>query len=245
MALSQRERWFIAAGAATAGVLLFFQYVHAPLLTRRADAQERSERLQHELTSSQVKLKREGNPKDRLAEVAAKEKLVDARVPGKNSASLLVWYLSEAEAKSGARIKGIAVGERKEVEVGAPGGPVPLTAIPLTIQVDAPFAGHLLFQQALESAPLLLSMRGLAIERDEKGQAAQITRALEAGNTRLRAEILRGSPVVGGEYKVDLYFKAASAGPDTKPMNFDESAGRTDPFALDLDPSLQGLLKAP
>ncbi|MDF2628536.1 MAG: hypothetical protein K0R39_2367 [Symbiobacteriaceae bacterium] len=117
MALSQREKRLLLVPAVLGGIYLFYSYVHEPLFARRAEAAQTSQKTAQDLKRDQQKLAKEGNLQIRREAVAAREQVVDAWVPGKNSAALLIWYLSQAETATGARVTGITVGERKEVTV--------------------------------------------------------------------------------------------------------------------------------
>lgn len=254
MALSQREKILLVVPVALGGLLGVFYWVHEPLSVRRAAAQELSGKVHNELTRDQAKLSREGDIKSRKEAVAARERVVDAWVPGKNSAALFIWYLSQAEARSGASIKSIQVGERKVVTVApeqgqqqAPpagqqqtpkaaqpeGGAAPtLAVIQLNLKVDARFAEHLLFNQALEEMPLFLNTGALSLARGDKLPTDRVTKLLEQGNTWLATQILSASPPLDGTYQVNLYFKGGKAGPTTEPMQFAEQTGRMDPFVM-------------
>jgi hypothetical protein len=105
----------LLAAAAVAGLIGFYFYVHEPLLIRRAEAASQAGRLAGDLRRERNRLSREGDLGSRAEAVAARERIIDAWVPGKNAAALLIWYLSQAEQRSGAHITSIAVGERKQV----------------------------------------------------------------------------------------------------------------------------------
>ena len=115
MALSQREKRLLLVPVVLGGIYLFYSYVHEPLFVRRAEAAQTSQKTAQELKRDQTKLSKEGNLQVRMEAVSAREKVIDAWVPGKNSAALLIWYLSQAETATGARVTGITVGEKKQV----------------------------------------------------------------------------------------------------------------------------------
>lgn len=115
MALSQREKRLLLVPVVLGGIYIFYSYVHEPLFARRAEAAQTSQKTAQELKRDQQKLSKEGNLQVRTEAVSAREKVIDAWVPGKNSAALLIWYLSQAETATGARVTGITVGEKKQV----------------------------------------------------------------------------------------------------------------------------------
>lgn len=115
MALNQREKALLTVPVLLGGVMSFYNWVHEPLSIRRSEATAQHEQVQAELKKDQARLAREGDVAARVSAVAAEEKLIDAWVPGKNAAALLVWYLSQAEQHSGVKIHGITVGEKKQV----------------------------------------------------------------------------------------------------------------------------------
>lgn len=121
MALKSREKMLLGGLALVSGVLVMYILVHEPLTTRRAEARERVNQVEGQLDQEQRKLAREGDLEQRRTQVAAREQTIDSWVPGKNSAALLIWHLSQAEQLSGARIRGIEAGEKQMVSV-APGG---------------------------------------------------------------------------------------------------------------------------
>lgn len=275
MALEQREKRLLAIPVALAGVLLFYNYVHVPLFARRAEAAQQADKVRLDLRRSQEKLTKEGNLTLRAEAVAAREQVVDAWVPGKNSAALFIWYLSQAELQSGVRIKGLKVGDRKlvaakpQAQSGAQGAesqqadaqPAPaqpagkdapnvvtpmLTVVQLDLKVDARFAQHLLFSQALEETPLFLNTESLALARgeDEKADMEKVGKLVQEGRVGLAAQLLRSSPDLDGTYQINLYFKADKIGPATDPMHFTTEAGKNDPFVMDgVEEFLQALTK--
>jgi hypothetical protein len=266
MALEQREKRLLIVAAGLVGVLAFYNYVHEPLFARRAEAYTQSETTQTELRKEQKRLAAHGNVKALNEAVTAREQVVDSWVPGKNSAAMFIWYLSQAEIQSGVRIKELLVGDRKQVaarpqadsaaaqsapaakegaEQSAGGAPM-LTVVQLELKTDARFAQHLLFSQALEETPLFLSTDNLELERVGDTQSAidEVGKLVKQGHTWLAAQMLNASPDLDGRYVIDLYFKADKAGPATAPMQFGESTGKTDPFAMDgVDEFLQALVQ--
>lgn len=119
MALEAREKRLLLIPAGLAAVLAFYQWVHAPLFARRAEAAEKVQKVSADLARDQNRLAKEGNLRSRKEAVAAREMVIDAAVPGRNSAVLFIWYLSQAEQRSGARITGLTVGERKQVSAAS------------------------------------------------------------------------------------------------------------------------------
>ena len=115
MALSDREKRLLLIPVALGAAVAFYTWVHEPLFARKAEAASQVEKVSTELKRSESRLTKEGNLRVRKEAVAAREKVVDAWVPGKNSAALFIWYLSQAELQSGARIKGITVSDKKQV----------------------------------------------------------------------------------------------------------------------------------
>jgi len=107
MALNRREKALLTLPVFLGGVIGFYNWVHEPLFVRRSQAETRVEQVQGDLKRDTAKLAREGDLVARRSSVATKEQLVDSWVPGKNSAAMLIWYLSQAEAYSGARIRNI------------------------------------------------------------------------------------------------------------------------------------------
>jgi len=117
MALSQREKILLGIPVALAVILGGYNFVHEPLFTRRAEAAERQSMVTQALQKDQQRLAKEGNLKVRKEAVVAREQVLDTWVPGKNSAALFIWYLSQAESQAGVRVKGLTVGEKKQVTV--------------------------------------------------------------------------------------------------------------------------------
>lgn len=274
MALNQREKRMLLVPVALGAILAFYTWVHQPLFTRRAEAGDKQDKVAAELKRSESKLVKEGNLRVRKEAVGARERVIDAWVPGKNSAALFIWYLSQAEIKSGAHIKGITVSDKKQVTAlsqpqpagtaqpapapaKAAGTPAPgskpaapaaqpapeaapapaapiLTVVTLDLKVDARWAQHLQFNQALEEMPLFQNTNALSMGRaGETGSLGAVGDLVQSGNTWLARQLLAASPELNGTYKVDLYFKSDKQGPLTDTMYFAESTGRMDPFALD------------
>lgn len=117
MALNVREKMLVGGLALAGALVAVYTFVHEPLTTRRAEARDHVDRVESELVQEQKKLTREGNLEERRAKVTAREQLIDSWVPGRNSAALLIWHLSQAERLSGARIKAITVGQKELVNV--------------------------------------------------------------------------------------------------------------------------------
>lgn len=120
MALSQREKTLILIPVALGALIGFYSFVHEPLMTKRAEAKTTLEDVERNLKQGQRQLAQEGDLEARRVAVAAREEVVDASIPGKNSAALFVWYLSQAEMRSGGHVKGIKVGERRAVDPADP-----------------------------------------------------------------------------------------------------------------------------
>ncbi len=110
-----------------------------------------------------------------------------------------------------------------------------LTVVQLDLKVDARFAQHLLFSQALEETPLFLNTQSLALARGEteKTDMEKVGKLVQEGRSGLAAQLLRSSPDLNGTYQINLYFKADKVGPATAPMHFSTEPGRTDPFVMD------------
>jgi hypothetical protein len=268
MALELREKRLLMIPVALAAVLGFYNFVHVPIFAKRAEAAEQYTKVSTDLKTNQTRLAKEGNLQAREEAVAARERVLDTWVPGKNSASLFIWYLSQAELHSGARIKGLAVGERKQVKVtpqqgagastpgndtqgtqgnsaqSTAGEPAPtLTVLQLNLKVDAMFAQHLLFNQALEEMPLFLNTDSLGIEKPATSPSEQVGKLVADGNAWLAAQVLGASPNLNGTYQINLYFKQEKVGPTTDPMQFSQLTGRSDPFAMaSVDDFLQALV---
>lgn len=240
MALSNREKAMLAVPVVLGGIFAFWHFVHDPLFARRAEALAHSEQVQLELQKDQARLAREGDLRGRQTAVAAREQLIDSWVPGKDSASLFIWYLSQAEIHSGARVKGVTVGEKQvfsatpqQGEQGTDGPAPTLTVVQLDLQVEARFAEHLLFNQSLEGMPLFLNTDVLSLERAGTAAVNDATKLVEDGESWLAAQLLKTSPPVDGTYQINLYFKSGKAGPGTDVMSFSQQAGRIDPFVMD------------
>lgn len=261
MGLNTREKALLSLPLILGGVMGFYNWVHEPLMIRRVEAAESLDKVKVDIKRDESKLQREGDLAARLAVVSTKEKTIDSWVPGKNSAAMMIWYLSQAEYQSGARIRGIQLTDRRTIEAnpagekpgvsGAEGRSSParsgaqseggagaqsqtgvtLDVITLTLQVDARFAEHLLFNQALEQVPLFLSTEGLALVRAEEPGAEDLDGLVKAGRYDLATRLLSSSPKLTGSYQVSLYFKGNKAGPSTSSMSFDREPGRMDPFA--------------
>lgn len=256
MALSQREKALVAVPVVLATLFGFYRWVHEPLLARRAEAAELNTKSQNDLKAQQSKLAREGDLKARLAAVTAREQTVDAWVPGKNSAALFIWYLSQSEVRSGVKIKELKVGDRKEVQAtpqdsqAAPKGQqapgtaaVPtLTVVQIDLKLDGHFAEHSLFIQELEQTPLFLNTDSLELSKESKSPVEQVGKLVAEGSSFKAAKILQASPSLSGTYQIKLYFKSSKVGPSTDPMHFTEQTGRPDPFAMDgVDEFIQAL----
>ncbi|HEY3364406.1 MAG TPA: type II secretion system protein GspM [Symbiobacteriaceae bacterium] len=255
MALSQREKALVAVPVLLAGVMGLYYWVHEPLLAHRAAAQELADKTGADLKTQQGKLSKEGDLKSRLAAVTAREQTIDAWVPGKNSAAMFIWYLSQAEARSGVKVRGLTVGERKEVQAvpagqpggtKAPAGAVPtLTVIQLDLKLDGRFADHLLFNQELEGTPLFLSTDALELQPspETKSPVDKVSQFIQDGNAWMAAQTLGLNPTLNGAYQIKLYFKGVKVGPATDSMQFAQPTGRTDPFVMDnIDEFLQALI---
>lgn len=272
MALSSREKRILVVPVALGVIFAFYNWVHEPLFARKAVATEAHDTVSNDLVRSQKKLVSYGNVTIMKEAVTAREKVVDAWVPGKNSAALFIWYLSQAEHASGVHIKSVNVGEKKQVTAnasqqqapGAPAAPqdqsqnqnqnqgqqppateaVTLTVVQLNLKVEARFAQHLLFNQAIEEMPLFLNTDALAMVKSDKSPLAEAGKLVEEGNAVLAAQLLGASPNLSGTYTIHLYFKSDKVGPSTEPMSFAEQAGKTDPFAMSgVDEFLRALMQ--
>lgn len=252
MALSQREKMLLAVPVVIGALLAHYNWIHEPLFTRKALALEEKASVEAELAREQSRLSREGNLTQRRNSLIAREQVIDAWVPGKNSATLLIWYLSQAEKGSGARIQSITVSEKREVtpkpsgeqEPGAEQPAPTLTMVRLELKVGARFIEHLLFNQSLEETPLFLNTSGLSLVREGGLPLEAVSRSLSEGRHLQAAQLLGASPPVAGVYLIDLYFKGGKAGPATDPMSFAHPAGRVDPFAMsDVDEFIRTLLQ--
>ncbi len=115
MALNQREKALLTLPVFLGGVIGFYNWVHEPLFSRRTQALSRAEQVQTELKRDTSRLAREGDLVARRSAVSTREQMVDSWVPGKNSAAMFIWYLSQAETYSGAHVRSITVGERRDV----------------------------------------------------------------------------------------------------------------------------------
>ncbi len=257
MALNQREKVLLTVPVLLGGVMGFYNWVHEPLSLRRDDARAKLEQVQAELKKDQTKLAKEGDLVARASTVATEEKLIDAWVPGKNAAALLVWHLSQAEQHSGVRIKGITFGDKKlvtnaaeQAQSGQPAGAqkpqaaaYEVTVIRLDMKVEGRYAEHLLFNQAVEGMPLFLNTDALSLQRAESVQMDEVTKLLTSGNTYAAQVLLEASPNVAGTYSLNLYFKTDKAGPATNAMAFAQGTGRSDPFVMDsVDSFIQSVL---
>ncbi|HLO03086.1 MAG TPA: hypothetical protein VK191_08265 [Symbiobacteriaceae bacterium] len=120
MALSQREKALILIPVALGALIGFYSFVHEPLMAKRTEAESKLETVERDLKQGQRQLAQEGDLEARRVAVAAREEVVDASVPGKNAAALFVWYLSQAEMRSGGHVKGIKVADRRAVDPADP-----------------------------------------------------------------------------------------------------------------------------
>jgi len=127
MELSRREKWLLTVPVFLGGAILFYNYVHEPLFARKHTAEAQYEKVKVDLAYGQTRLKQQGDLNARQSAVSNREKVVDAWVPGKNSAAMLIWYLSQAELNSGARVKEIKLSDRKNIN---PSDPQSLKAAP-------------------------------------------------------------------------------------------------------------------
>jgi hypothetical protein len=122
VALNGREK-LLLGGLTLVGLgIATYAFVHEPLTARRAEAREQLEKVESQLVQEQKKLVQEGDLDDRRNKVTAREQVVDSWVPGKNSAAMLIWHLSQAEQLSGARIHKLQVGDKSVVSVAGQGG---------------------------------------------------------------------------------------------------------------------------
>ena len=261
MALSQREKRLLAIPVVIGAVLGFYKLLHEPLFARRAEAAVQEKQVADQLKKDQTKLAREGNLLVRKEAIVAREKVIDSWVPGKNSAALLIWYLSDAESKTGARIKNVSLSDSREVSAAqaklssnsAPGGSaanpdptkkpgaaptetdsaVMLTVIDLSLTVEGYFGQHRHFTQMLEGMPLFLDTTALTLTPISATQVSSelLGQLIQGGHTGLAENLAALSPKVEGTYHISLYFKGEKLGPDTGAMSFSEAAGRDDPFA--------------
>lgn len=252
MALSQREKMLLVVPVVIGSLLGHYNLIHEPLFTRKAAAQDLSEQVAGELAREQSRLAREGDLNLRRMAVNGQEQVLDAWIPGKNSAALFIWYLSQAERQSGARIQSITVSDRQQVSAKPEGAPESaqgadpastLTLIRLDMKVSAHFLEHLLFNQHVEKMPLFLNTDGLSLTRDGEFSFDEASQLAADGDPWAAAKLLGASPTVAGTYQINLYFKGGKVGPSTDPMTFAQGAGRVDPFAMgDIDEFIRTLL---
>lgn len=248
MALTARERNLIVAGGLIGVSFAFYTLVHTPLSTKVAEASEALASAEADLKREQAKLKGAGDLVLRKMELAAREKLVEAAVPGQHAASLFVYHLALAEQMSATRIKSIQLQERKELtpsssEAAPTQGnpPIPLTLVRLALQVEGTFSSQMLFNQALEDIPLVLNTDSVGLKRPAVAPGGALQLAWD-GRLREAAQLLALSPPLAGTYTVNIYFSTEKPGPDTSTY-FRSEPGRTDPFALDgVEEFLQHLL---
>ncbi|MFZ5825368.1 MAG: hypothetical protein ACOY94_13795 [Bacillota bacterium] len=263
MALKSREKMLLGGLALVGGALALYILVHEPLTTRRAEARDHLNQVEGQLDQEQRKLSREGDLDERKSRVAAREHTIDSWVPGKNSAALLIWHLSQAEQLSGVQIRSIEAGEKELVTVSpddkkgkaAEGkatdakdekaakakdanaaketAVTSLVVVPLEMKLDGKFAEHLIFNQYLEDTPLFLNTHGIELVRQGDLPIDKASRLVQGGNPWLAGEVLSQSPPVDGVYRVNLYFKADKPGQSTDEMHFDSESGRIDPFVMD------------
>lgn len=259
MALNTREKLLLGGLTFIGGLLVAYTFVHEPLTTRRAEARETVRQVEGDLGQERRKLSKEGDLEGRKAKVTVREQTVDSWVPGKNSAALLVWHLSQAEQLSGVQISAMTAGEKSVVNVaedkagdqgagGKAGGKAPgnsgqtveqqaamatLVVVPLEIKVDGKFAEHLIFNQYIEDAPLFLNTYGIQMARQGNLPIEKAGQLVQSGNPWLAGQVLSQSPAVDGVYRVNLYFKADKPGPSTDEMRFGSQPGRIDPFVMD------------
>lgn len=242
MALSGRERNLVITAGLVTVTIAVYSLVHTPLAARRAEASQALTKVQSELRREQSRVGQTGDLSLRMTQLAAREQMMDAWVPGKHAAGMFVYHLAVAERMSGTRIRGIKLVERKELapapkaaeEEGAEKAeaPVSLTVIRLGVEVDGPFAGQLLFNQALEDMPLFLNTDSMELKRPTLATGEPLKMAQD-GYFWEAVRALGISPTLGGSYTVNVYFKHDKSGPDAAGAAFSSTAGRTDPFALD------------
>lgn len=255
MALNRREKMMLALPVLVGGVLSFYNWVHEPLFERKALAQEQSTQVDAELRQAQARLQREGDLGARRATVTAQEQLIDSWVPGRRSAAMLIWHLSQAEMHADALIRSVVLTDRQQMAAApattpaaapaaAPAGaqatapaaaeaPTTLTVLRIQMKVDARFSGHLLFNQAIEQMPLFLNVDGLSLVRAEAVPLDKVGALLGEGNLSAAERLLGQHPVVSGTYQLNLYFKSEKAGPSGDATHFGSAPGRQDPFVLD------------
>lgn len=116
MALNQREKALLSLPVLLGGLMGFYNWVHEPLFIRKADARGQYEQVRAELQRDEARLKREGDLTARRSTVQAREQTIDSWVPGKNSAAMFIWYLSQSEIHSGGRIRSITLSDRRTVK---------------------------------------------------------------------------------------------------------------------------------
>lgn len=120
MALSQREKALILIPVALGAIFGLYTFLHEPLMARRAEAETALAKVERDLKQGQRQLASEGDLQARWINVKAREEVVDASVPGKNAAALFVWYLSQAEMRSGGRVQGLKVAEKRAIDPADP-----------------------------------------------------------------------------------------------------------------------------
>jgi hypothetical protein len=246
LALSHREKILLLIPAGLGAILAFYTYVHEPLFTRRAEASTQTDQLQSELIQSKKLVAQEGDLRLRLSAVAAREQVVDAWVPGKNSAAMLIYQLSKAERDAGVRLRGIKVSERQEVDAvskpeagtdakdGAQPTAIKLTKITLDLTTEGMFKNQLHFHQLLERMELFLNTGSFGMTRKEEPALVRISELVQQGDDRKAAQVLATPPTLDGTYQLHLYFKSDKIGhPASDGMKFQSQPGRDDPFVWD------------
>lgn len=247
MALTARERTLMIAGGLIAASVAFYMFVHSPLVAKRTEVGDALQTAEMDLRREQAKLKGAGDLVLRKLQLAAREKMVEAEVPGKHAASMFVYHLALAEQMSATRIRAIKLLERTELTPDPQGDPtvtppIPLTVVKLELHVDGTFGGQMLFNQALEEIPLVLNTDTVGLKRPEIETAGAVQLVWD-GRLREAAQLLGLSPPLAGSYTVNIYFTTDKPGPDSSATYFRTEPGRIDPFALDgVDEFLQHLL---
>lgn len=214
MALSRREGLLIAGTAAIIAGMVVYLRVHQPLFRALTEARTAIEDTQRTLARDRSAVKREGDLADRELKLEAHKRELTSRVPGRHSATLLVYHLAQAERDSGVVVRSIGVRTDK--------GPASLQAVKLTLKVEGTFISHILFSQAVEGAPVFLADDALTLNRASDLPASSQPAACDCSGS---------PPTATAQYDLTLYLRPEDKGPDTDSLTYATTTGRDDPFA--------------
>ncbi len=236
MALNQRERYLLAAPVVLVAAISFFSYIHQPLFAALAETRSDLTATRTQLARDRARLKGEGDLAQREALLSQQQRDLADRVPGRRSATVLIYHLAQAERESGVVVRQIIL------TLGPTEGD--LQPINVSLQAEGSFLSHVLFNQAAEGIPVFLSGEGLELTRTYAAvmPASSDGKAVPPSASALAR--LAYAPPLAGAYRFVLQMRPADGGPDTAGLSFSDSLGRNDPFAESAVAALSAELQA-